>query len=162
MIVVVGHCVVVVVVVVVVGGHGPQSPGHVEQFSAGPHSPSPHTQLQAGDPPVQLQAPALQSLMTCWKHADLAFPLRPLAATTSLQALRPHGEAAFATGATTQTPSASSVNPASILRTAMDEPPASGEAARVPPQHPLTSVPATRRRGTWSLRLPNEVSHRGR
>ena len=33
----------VVVVVVFVGGHDPQSAGHVEQSSAGPHSPSPHT-----------------------------------------------------------------------------------------------------------------------
>ena len=115
MIVVVGHEVVVVVAVVVVGAHGPQSCGHVEQFSEGPQSPSPHTQLQGGDPPVQLQAPALQSVMTCWKHADLAFPLRPLAATSSLQAVEPHGGAAFATEARTPTPSASTANPMSIL-----------------------------------------------
>src|SRR6266566_614581 len=75
------------VVVVVVVGHGPQSCGHVEQSSGGPHNPSPHTQLQGGgDPPVQLQGPALQSAMTCLRHAPLACPLKPLAATSSLQA----------------------------------------------------------------------------
>ena len=76
----------VVVVVVVVVGHGPQSCGHVEQSSEDPHSPSPHTQLQDGDPPVQLQRPALQSAMTCRRQAPLACPLKPLAATSSLQA----------------------------------------------------------------------------
>src|SRR3989442_12386416 len=96
----------------IVVGHGPQSPGHMEQSSVGPHRPSPHTQLQGGDPPVQLQAPALQSAMTCLKHADLAFPLRPLAATSSLQAFRPHGKEAVAAGATMTVPSASTANPA--------------------------------------------------
>ena len=76
----------VVVVVVVVVGHGPQSCGHVEQSSEGPHSPSPHTQLQCGDPVVQLQRPALQSAMTCRRQAPLACPLKPLAATSPLQA----------------------------------------------------------------------------
>src|SRR5438093_6715950 len=55
-----------------------------------PHAvPSPEhvTQLQGGEPPVQLQAPASQSAMTCLKQARLACPLRPLAATSSLQAL---------------------------------------------------------------------------
>src|SRR6266566_7477464 len=74
------------VVVVVVVGHGPQSCGHVEQSSEDPHSPSPHTQLQDGDPPVQLQRPSLQSAMTCLTQAPLACPLSPLAATSSLQA----------------------------------------------------------------------------
>ncbi len=78
---------VVVVVVMVVGGHGPQSAGHVEQSSAGPHSPSPHTQLQRGDPPVQLQRPSRHSDVTCLRHALLALPLRPLAAISSLQAV---------------------------------------------------------------------------
>src|SRR5438445_1053734 len=87
------------VVVVVVAAHGSQSCGHVEQFSEGPHSPSPHTQLQGGDPPVQLQAPALQSAMTCLKHALLCVPVRPLAATSSPHAVRPHGGKAFAPGA---------------------------------------------------------------
>jgi len=75
-----------VAVTLVVVGHAPQSCGHVEQFSEGPHSPSPHTQLQGGDPPVQLQRPALQSAMTCRRQAPLACPLSPLAATSSLQA----------------------------------------------------------------------------
>ena len=73
-------------IVVVVVGHGPQSPGHAEQFSKGPQSPSPHTQLQGGDPPVQLQRPALQSAMTCLRQVPLACPLKPLAATSPLQA----------------------------------------------------------------------------
>ncbi len=111
----VGAAVVLVVAVVVVVGHGPQSCGHVEQPSAGPHSPSPHTQLQGGDPPVQLQRPARQSAMTCLRHALLDLPLRPLAATSSLQAVEPHGGAAFATEARTPTPSASTANPMSIL-----------------------------------------------
>jgi len=75
-----------VVVVVVVVGHGPQSRGHVEQSSEDPHSPSPHTQLQGGNPSVQLQRPALQSAMTCLRQVPLACPLKPLAATSSLQA----------------------------------------------------------------------------
>ena len=79
-------CACVVVVVVVVVGHVPQSCGHVEQSSEGPHCPSPHTQLQGGDPAVQLQRPALQSAMTCFTQAPLACPLSPLAATSSLQA----------------------------------------------------------------------------
>jgi len=61
---------VVVVVVVVVVGHGP----------------FPHPQLQGGDPPVQLQRPALQSAMTCRMQVPRACPLSPLAATSSLQA----------------------------------------------------------------------------
>ena len=81
----VGAAVVLVVAVVVVVGQ--QSCGHVEQSSAGPHSPSPHTQLQGGDPPVQLQRPARQSAMTCLRHALLDLPLRPLAAISSLQAV---------------------------------------------------------------------------
>ena len=80
-------CACVVVVVVVLVGHVPQSCGHLEQSSEGPHSPSPHTQLQGGDPPVQLQRPALQSAMTCLTQAPLACPLSPLAATSSVQAL---------------------------------------------------------------------------
>jgi len=83
----VGAVVVLVVAVVVVVGQGPQSCGHAEQSSAGPHSPSPHTQLQGGDPPVQLQRPARQSAMTCLRHALLDLPLRPLAAISSLQAV---------------------------------------------------------------------------
>ena len=75
-----------VVVVVVVGEHGPQSCGQVEQSSKGPHSPSPHTQLQGGDPPVQLQRPVLQSAMICLMQAPLACPLSPLAAILSPQA----------------------------------------------------------------------------
>src|SRR5436853_7072625 len=75
-----------VVVVVVAVGHGPQSCGHVEQSSEGPHSPSPHAQLQGGDPPLQLQRPALQSAITCLRQAPLACPLKPLAVTSSLQA----------------------------------------------------------------------------
>src|SRR5213596_2139382 len=66
----------VVVVVVFVGGHNPQSAGHVEQSSAGPHSPSPH---------VQLQRPSRHSDMTCLRHAALDLPLRPLAAISSPQ-----------------------------------------------------------------------------
>ena len=132
-------------VVVVVVAHGPQSCEHVEQSSEGPHSPSPHAQLQGGDPSVQLQRFALQSAMTFLRQARLARPLRPLAATSSLQAFRPHGGAAFVTEARTPTPSASPANPASTFRAAMDSTSGSGEAARVPPD-PLTSVP-TRRRG---------------
>ena|SRR2546425_5518093 len=109
----------VVVVVVVVVGHGPQSCGHVGQSSEGPHSPSPHTQLQGGDPPVQLQRPALQSAMTCLRQAPLACPLKPLAATSSLQAFRPHGEEAVATGDTMAAPSASIAKPARTLRATM-------------------------------------------
>src|SRR5438093_5304259 len=108
----------VVVVVVVVVGHGPQSCRHVEQFSEGPHSPSPHTQLQGGDPAVQLQRPAWQWEMRDLKHAPLAFPLSPLAAASSLQALRPHGGAAF-TEARTPPPSARTANPMSTLRAAI-------------------------------------------
>src|SRR5437667_8525587 len=107
------------VVVVVVVGHGPQSCGHVEQSSEGPHSPSPHTQLQGGDPPVQLQRAALQSAMTCLRQAPLACPLIPLAATSSLQAFRPHGEEAVATGDTMAAPSASLAKPARTLRATM-------------------------------------------
>ena len=107
------------VVVVVVVGHGPQSCGHVEQSSEGPHSPSPHTQLQGGDPPVQLQRAALQSAMTCLRQAPLACPLIPLAATSSLQAFRPHGEEAVATGDTMAAPSASIAKPARTLRATM-------------------------------------------
>jgi hypothetical protein len=66
--------------------HGPQSCGQVEQSSEGPHSVSPHTQLQGGDPPVQLQRPARQSAMTGFTQAPLACPLSPLEATSSLQA----------------------------------------------------------------------------
>src|SRR5207247_5317738 len=62
------------VVVVVVVGHGPQSCGHVEQSSEGPHNPSPHTQLQGGDPPVQLQRPALQSAINCRRQAPPCLP----------------------------------------------------------------------------------------
>src|SRR5213080_4852798 len=113
-----------VVVVVVVGRHGPQSPGHVEQSSEGPHRPSPHTQLQGGDPPVQLQRPAWQSERRDFKHVAIPLPLRPLAAISSLQALRPHSGAAVVTEARTPTPSASTANPASTLRAAMDCPPA--------------------------------------
>src|SRR5438093_1301042 len=51
----------VVVVVVFVGGHDPQSAGHVEQSSAGPHSPSPHTQPPQGHPPVHPQRPSRHS-----------------------------------------------------------------------------------------------------
>src|SRR5438093_647354 len=105
----------VVVVVVFVGGHDPQSAGHVEQSSAGPHSPSPHTQLQGGDPPVQLQRPSWHSDVTCLRHALIDLPLRPLAATSSPQAVEPHGGAAFATEARTPTPSASTANTMSIL-----------------------------------------------
>jgi hypothetical protein len=43
-------------------------------------------QLQGGDPPEQLQRPALQSAMTCLMQAPLAWPLSPLAAISSLQA----------------------------------------------------------------------------
>ena len=37
---------------------GAQSCAQVAQVSEGPHRPSPHTQLQGAEPPVQLQAPA--------------------------------------------------------------------------------------------------------
>src|SRR5207244_2438813 len=131
-----------VVVVEVVVGHAPQSCGHVEQSSEGPHRPSPHTQLQGGVPSVQLQRPAWQSEMTDFKHAAIACPLRPLAATSSLQAFRPHGEEAVAAGAPIAAPSASTANPTSTLRAAMDLT-SCVEAARVPPHHPLTSAPAT-------------------
>src|SRR5438552_19193607 len=107
------------VVVVVVVGHGPQSCGHVVQSSGGPHSPSPHTQLQGGDPPVQPQRPALQSAMTCFRQAPLACPLTPLAATSSLQAFPPHGQEAVATEAVMPTASASTAKPTSTLRAAM-------------------------------------------
>src|SRR4029453_10243695 len=79
-------------------GHVTQSCGHVPQSSEGPQSPSPHTQLHGGDPPVQLQRPAWQSEIKESRHALLAFPLRPLAAASSLQTLLPQeGAAAFAT-----------------------------------------------------------------
>jgi hypothetical protein len=131
--------VVVVVVVVVVVGHVPQSCGHVPQSSEGPQSPSPHTQLHGGDPPVQLQRPALQSEMRDFRHALPASFVRPLAAASSLQAFRPQSGAAFATEARTPPPKASTATPVSTFRAAMGRPPASAEAARAP-DHPLTST----------------------
>jgi len=72
--------------VVVVIAQGPQSCGQVEQSSDGPHSPSPHVQLQGGDPSVQLQAPAVQSARICRTHARLSEPVRPEAAISSAHA----------------------------------------------------------------------------
>src|SRR5919198_364060 len=100
------------------GGHVAQSCGHVEQSSEGPHSPSPHTQLHGGDPPVQLQRPALQPDVSCLKHAVLAIPLRPPAATSSLQAFRLHGGKAVATEGMMTAARGSSASPMSALRAA--------------------------------------------
>src|SRR5436309_14097216 len=61
-------------VVVVVVAVGQQSCGHVKQSSEGSHSPSPHAQLQGGDPPLQLQRPAMQSAMNSIMHAPIASP----------------------------------------------------------------------------------------
>src|SRR5262245_59674123 len=117
--------VVVVVVVVLVVGHVPQSCGHVPQSSEGPQSPSPHTQLHGGDPPAQLQRPAWQSEIKESRHAFLAFPLRPLAAASSLQALGPQRAAAFATEARTPPPRARTATPVSTFLAAMGRPPTS-------------------------------------
>jgi hypothetical protein len=100
-------------------GHVPQSCGHVPQSSEFPQSPSPHTQLHGGDPPVQLQRPAWQSEIKESRHALLAFPLSPLAAASSLHVLLPQVGAAFVTEARRPTPSASNGNPMSTFRAAM-------------------------------------------
>jgi hypothetical protein len=117
--------VVVVVIVVVVVGQVSQSPGHVEQSSEGPQSPSPHTQLQGGELPEQLHRPFLQSAVIRLKHLALRAPVRPLAATSSLQALRRHGEKAVASETMVVAPRASTANPVSTFRAAMGGSPAS-------------------------------------
>ena len=118
----------------------------MEQSSEGPHSPSPHTQLQGGDPPVQLQTPALQSAMTCLRQAPLACPLIPLAATSSLQAFRPHREEAVATGDTMAAPSASIAKPARTLRATMADLLRLVRPLACQLTTPLTSAGYTRRR----------------
>ena len=50
------------------------------------HPPLPQPQLQGGDPPVQLQRPALQFARTCRMQVPRACPRSALAATSSLQA----------------------------------------------------------------------------
>ena len=67
---------------------------------------------------MQLQKPDWHSDVSCFKHAALAFPLRPLAATSSRQPLLPHGGKAVATEAMMPVPSAATANPTSVVRAA--------------------------------------------
>ena len=122
----------------------------MEQSSEGPHSPSPHTQLQGGDPPVQLQTPALQSAMTCLRQAPLACPLIPLAAS-SLQAFRPHREEAVATGDTMAAPSASIAKPARTLRATMADLLRLVRPLACQPHHPSRPLATRRRRRRLGL-----------
>jgi len=128
--------------------HAPQSCGHVPQSSEGPQSPSPHTQLHGGDPPVQLQRPAWQSEMRDFRHALPASFVRPLAAASSLHALGPQGGAAFATKARTPPPRTSTATPVSTFRATMRRPPTSAEPARFRRTTRSRPPAATRRRNT--------------
>src|SRR5262245_42184090 len=134
------------------------------QSSSGPHRPSPQTQLHGGDPPVQLQRPALQSEMRDFRHALLALSVRPLAAASSLQALEPQSGAAFATEARTPPPRASTATPVSTFRAAMGRPPTSAEAARAPPDYPSRPLcgDAAAMNTSFGLRLPRLMPRYGR
>ena len=111
---------------VVVVGHEPEDP------PSDPHrSPIISPQLpQSLTLPPQSHVPSLQALMTALKHADLALPIRPESATSSLQGRWPQGSALATLAAESRmlAPRETVARPRGILHNAFSDPGQNGSS----------------------------------